>query len=290
MVAALSCPQCGAVVEMPPERAAGACAFCRTPLVAAVADGDRADFVAPFEVSRAQAAERLRQHLRARVWAPGDVRRLDPDRLDGVLVPFLIHDAIARSSYTARVGADYWVTTGFGKNRKRRRETEWFELAGGHVAERRGHLVSGSRGLPEAEANELEPFDLGKLRPFDPALVAGWIAERPTITRDEALKTATSELERVENEAIRRFLPGDHARDVRSVTDLSDVGVRMALLPAWIATFRSGERAMRLLVNGQTGEVVGRVPVSAVKVAVAIVLPLAILGVLALLAAIGGSP
>ena len=52
--------------------------------------------------------------------------------------------------------------------------------------------------------------------------------------------------------------------------------MRLALLPAWIATYRSRGVVLRLLVNGQTGEVVGKIPVSGVKVALAVGLGLGI--------------
>ena len=52
--------------------------------------------------------------------------------------------------------------------------------------------------------------------------------------------------------------------------------MRLALLPAWIATHRSNGGVLRLLINGQTGEVVGKLPVSGVKVGLAIGLGLGI--------------
>lgn len=269
---------------MPQERLAGACAFCRSPLVDSARPGEIPDLVAPFVLTREQAAERLKRHLQGKSWAPGEVRRLAPERLDGVLTPFFVHDAVARSSYVADVGEWYYVTVGSGKNRRRERRTEWFALQGSHVSERTGHLVSGSKGLPESEANELEPFDLGRLAPFEPSRVAGWIAEWPTVTREEALATARAELQRAENESIRRFLPGDEVRNVRNTTELSGLAVRTALLPAWIATFRHRGGTLRLLVNGQTGEVVGKVPVSRAKVAVAILVPLALIAIAVVIA------
>jgi hypothetical protein len=51
----------------------------------------------------------------------------------------------------------------------------------------------------------------------------------------------------------------------------------LVLLPVWIATYRHADEVFRLLVNGQTGEVVGRAPRSMVKVVVAVLLGLVIL-------------
>jgi two-component sensor histidine kinase len=67
---------------------------------------------------------------------------------------------VARSTYNADIGL-YWYETetytvtvnGRTETRTRqKRHTEWHDLSGSHVKVYSNHLVSGSRGLPEAEA------------------------------------------------------------------------------------------------------------------------------------------
>lgn len=275
------CPNCGARVDLPPEVVADRCVFCESPVVVAQ-DGvtEHADRVAPFLIERSAAASKLHTHLQGQWLAPKDVRDTDrPDELKGVLVPFYAHDADARSQWSANVGIywyrteTYWVTvTRNGKTvREQRtrqvRETEWFPTSGTHAATYTDQLVSGSKGLPEAEANALEPFDLGNSLPWDPRLVAGWIAERPTLDRAHAEAVANQELADLEHRAISGFLPGDtHAR-VQNQTSIDVHDVRLVLLPVWIATYRWRGEVHRMLVNGQTGEVVGKVPKAWGKVA-----------------------
>lgn len=276
-----TCPQCSALIEMPPERLATTCPYCRTPLVVSEASelGDlaRPDLVAPFVVTREQAGNRLAQHLRARVWAPEIVRRDSvPDKIEGLLLPFWVHAGVARSQWHARVGLYYYRTVRRNGKTTRERETEWFESDGTHVAQFEGHLVSASKGLSEAEANLLEPFDIGQARAYQPSIVAGWIAEFPTVTREQAEPVARVELHGAQQAAIARFIAADTVSGVTNNTILEDVTVRLALLPAWIATHRSRGIVLRLLVNGQTGEVVGKIPVSRVKVGLAVGLGLGI--------------
>jgi len=276
-VTSAQCPQCSAVVEVPPERLATECPYCRANLVAAASQEQIPDLAAPFRLTREQASFRLRQHLSGHAWAPESVRRAGmPDAIAGLLLPFWVHSGVARSTWRAPIGLHYWVTVRSGGKTRRERRTEWFETEGSHVAEFAGELVSASKGLSEVEANALEPFDLGALRPFEPALVAGWIAELPTVDREDAALTAAEELQALEAARIRRFLPGDEVGQVDNSTHLDGVDVRLALLPAWMATLSHEGRALRFLVNGQTGEVVGKVPVSKTKVALCILAVLAL--------------
>ncbi len=280
MSPSFSCPNCGAAVTFPEGRIADTCSFCETPLVrAAEGEQEPVDLVAPFRLTREVAAGRLRGRLSGEYWAPEAVRKTaDPEELDGVLVPFWCYDATARSEYHGEVGI-YWyetqtytvVVNGRTQVRTRQvRRTEWHSLTGTHVHTYADHLVSGSRGLPEAEANELEPFDLGAARPFSPELIAGLIAEQPSVSHEEAAATASRELTQLENRTITRFLPGDTTRGVTNTTTTHVDGVRLVLLPVWIATFRHNGAVFRMMVNGQTGEVVGRVPRSKTKIGCAI--------------------
>ncbi len=280
------CPHCGAHVALPPGQLSQACAFCDSPLVAYDGKQEPVDLVAPFVLDQRQAAQRLKTQLKSSFWAPSKVRRLDPEDLRGVLVPFYCYDAVAHSTYKGRVGI-YWYRTetyttivnGKVQTRTRTvRETEWHPVAGTHVASYDDHLVSGSQGLPEHEANELEPFDMGQARPFDPGLIAGWPAELPDVSHSQAEQTANQELADLENAAIRSFLPGNEAGDVTNRTEMEISDVRLVLLPVYMAAYKHKGKPMRLLVNGQTGEVVGEIPKSWFKITVAVLLTIAVVG------------
>ncbi|MCP4873622.1 MAG: hypothetical protein GY898_33465 [Proteobacteria bacterium] len=293
MSVARQCPQCGAQVELPPERISDACAFCATPLVDGTERDDHADLIAPFDLPQVVAARRLGQHMQDKWFLPSKLKTAGkPESLHGVLVPFWSYDATARSDWTARQGITWtrietYTTVVDGKTVTRTRtvtETEWFDSSGSHVATYDDHLVSGSRGLSEAEANELEPFDLGKALPFSAELLAGWVAEAPTVPRTEARDVANQELADNENSAIARFLPADRTSGVENTTSIQVTELKLVLLPVWIGTWRYKGEPLRLLVNAQTGEVVGDLPTDWLKVTLAVMAALIVTGGFGLMA------
>lgn len=273
--------------------------FCDSPLQAAdEQDEPPVDRVAPFQLNEHQALGRLRDHIDAQWFVPDALRRLRrPGELKPVLVPFYVFDATARSRFSCRVGCDWYrtetYTTVDSKGRvtvrtRQVRETEYTYLEGTHGRTWKDHLVSASVGLPEPESNALEPFDVGKALPWDPALVAGLVAERPTIDAASAVGTARQELAQREASAIAAgHLPGDRHRDLRSETQSTIDAVRLILLPVWVAAFHlpGQSEALRMLVNGQTGEVVGQVPRSGWKVALAVLAAVGVFGLFLLCAA-----
>ena len=287
----VQCPQCGAQVDLPPTRISTECAFCESPLVESTAQKLDIDRVAPFDLSAEQAANRLRSEMRGRWMAPEEVRKKGKaDDLEGVFLPFWAYDAEARSSYSVDIGLHYYETQTYttvnskGKRVTRTRrvqKTEWHPIEGTHVGDYRDQLVSASTGLPEDEANQLEPFDLGLCQPYNEALIAGWPAERPTVTDARADATARAEFIQLEDKEVAAFLLGDGKRALQVNTDVTLGETELFLLPVWIARYKHKGEIFRLLVNGQTGEVVGLTPVSLPKKAGLILLGVALtIGVL----------
>jgi hypothetical protein len=251
------------------------------------------DAVVAFSVPLRGAIDRIRIHLERQRWAPPELRRLHVHGhgLRGVLVPFWVYDAVVRSEYRARIGVD-WVESKRvrgpdGKSRTERvQHTEWSRIRGTAARQIVDHVVSASVGLPAHEANPLEPFDLGRATAFDPRLLSGFEAELASVTTDDAEQLAIAQLREAEGPRIvHDLLPGDHNRLDAITSEVAIHGRRLVLLPVWIASYRHHDTVLRLLVNGQTGEVVGRVPVSRTKIGVAVGLGLALVVFVALLGA-----
>jgi hypothetical protein len=274
------CSSCGAVAEFPEGGVSTLCGYCDSPLVDADVARASVDLVAPFRIEQSVAEQKLKEHLAGRFWAPDAVRKgiVRDHRLRGVLVPFWAYTGVARSEYTARVGIWWYEVKTYrgsdGKMRtKRVRRTDWHHLSGTSIRSLDSHLVSASVGLEEEESNRLEPFDCGRGKPFDSRLVAGFEAELASIGRSDADKTAHEEVRGLESARVRsRLLPGDEGSVTTMDIDIELDKVELVLLPVWIATWRFGDKVGRQLVNGQTGRVVGDVPNSTAKIAIAIIL------------------
>jgi hypothetical protein len=285
------CTGCGARLVFEGAVLSGTCSYCDSPMV----DEPRAlpsfDAVVPFRVPQRGAIEQLRTYLDTRRWAPASLRavRVHARGLRGVLVPFWVYEGVVRSEYRAKVGLHWYRTEKYedreGKKQTRVvRETEWFPLRGSAARQVEDHVVSASVGLPEPEALALAPFDLGWSSSYDPRLLSGFEAELPTIDESEAERTAVDELREAEAARIlRELLPGDVNRVDAIDSRIEVASRRLVLLPVWVATYRQGDVVLRLLVNGQTGKVVGRVPVSKAKIAALVLGVLLLGGLLALL-------
>lgn len=298
----LGCQSCGARLVLEPSLRTTRCPYCAAPAVVErpVTPGTpEPGFVMGFTVTHAVARERVVAWLKSRgPFRRSGIRKAQPDEVRGVYVPAFLYSALATSRYRASIGENYletetYTTTENGKTVTRTRtvtRTEWRSLEGELSEYVADVLVTASTGLRNEELEALEPFDLRQLTRFAPALVSGWVAEEPSLTVEASRARAHEELLARRTARLERFLPGDSHRSLEHETQVSWETLDVCLLPVWVLAVRYAPDAepLRVLVNGQTGEVHGEAPVSVWKVLLAVLVVLVALGVGYLLVAGGG--
>jgi hypothetical protein len=298
----LGCPSCGAQLVVEPALRTMRCPYCAAPSVVErppVPGIPEPVFALGFALTHVAAREHVARWLKSRnPFTRSGIRSAEPGEVRGVYVPAYLYSVLAQTRFRASIGENYqeqetYTTTENGKTVTRTRtvtRTEWRSLGGelaGYVAD---VLVTASTGLRNDELEALEPFDLRGLARYTPALVSGWVAEEPSLTPAQCLAQARKEAEERVGERLGRFMPGDSHRELEHESRLEWEAVDMCLLPVWVLAVRYAEDAppLRVLVNGQTGEVHGKAPLSVWKVTAAVLVVLLLVAVAWFLSQGGG--
>ncbi|WP_235216664.1 hypothetical protein [Archangium violaceum] len=261
------------------------CPYCAAPSVVerpASVDRPEPSFALGFAMTQPLAAERVKHWLRTRhPWSHSGLKKAPLQDVRGIYVPAYLYSALAQSEYSASIGENYtetetYTTTENGKTVTRTRtvtKTEWRSLSGRHAEYVPDVLVTASRGLSNVELERIEPFDLRMLARYEPAMVAGWIAEEPSLAREECLRMARGEAMEKVKRRLDAFMPGDSHRMQDVDTRLSEESLEVCLVPVWVlaARYDPEKPPLRVVVNGQSGEVHGEVPISWVKVVLTVV-------------------
>jgi hypothetical protein len=251
------------------------------------------EYVVTFVGDAAVARGALERWLGSRtMFADSAVKRATVADMRGIYVPAYLYSAVAHTDYHAHIGEHYTETETYkvetedGKTETRTRtvtRTEYRPLAGYHVSYVTDVVVSASRGLSDRELGNTLPFDLGQMRRFDPALVSGWIAEE--FSRDAGDCERASRTEAVEHigEKLRRFMPGDGYSDLTWRTSVAWESFDPVLVPVWVLAlrYREDRPPLRVVINGQSGKVAGKVPLSPWKVALGVIALLAVIAAIA---------
>lgn len=282
------CASCGATVEFDAAIHAKECPFCAAPLVAdtGTARQIKPQAQLPFLLDEAAAREAMRRWL-GRLWfAPSDLTDFARAhrRMEGIYVPYWTYDAETRSTYSGQRGTVYYQTRHVPMTVNGRRqvvpqqvaEVRWSSRSGAVARNFDDVLVLASTSLPKRFTDAIGPWDLSALSTYDPRYLAGFRAEGYGIPVEQAYGEARSIMNGVIEGDVRRDIGGDQQRVGEIRTEVGALTFKHVLLPVWLAAFRYRGRVFRFVVNGRTGSIEGERPWSTVKIALAILIGLAI--------------
>jgi len=267
--AVIACQTCGAQPEIDPSITSTECPFCGSSIVrqGATRRVIKPRALLPFVVDRRLGRQLFRKWLKKLWFAPNRLKKAATidQRLKGVYVPHWTFDSSTITYYKGRRGTTR--STGFGKNR--RTYTSWRNISGVITHSFDDVLVRASGSLPREHADELEPWDLQNLVPYEDAYLAGFTAEAYSLDLKGGFRVATGVMDEHLRRMVKRDIGGDEQQIVSMRTQHRAVTFKHILLPVWISAYRFHGKTYRFLINARTGEVRGERPYSAWKITLA---------------------
>jgi len=272
---AVVCSNCSGESIYDALETAAVCPFCGSTSVmpSATEKSIAPGGVCPFEIPVKKAGGLFSAWLSKKIFTPTKAKReARPDAFTGVYLPYWTFDTMTSSTFRGRAGYD---------------KTDWKAVSGMYQEFYDDFTVVASTRNANSGVRRAEPFDFSKLVPYRPELVAGFIAERYSIGLKDAWKTAQeairTRLYSSIDSHIRTTWHASRADSIQFSTVFQNIKYKYILIPVWISSFTYKGKAFQFVVNGQTGKVGGRAPVSPLRVVIAILLALGLIGLLAFL-------
>jgi DNA-directed RNA polymerase subunit RPC12/RpoP len=311
----VKCHTCGAVVLLEDKVAADRCPDCGT-FLENKAEAAKAmvqpEGLLPFAIDKRKAGEAFRRWVEGLWFAPSELKSwADRGQINGAYIPFWTFDSMTYSFYSGARGDDYqeteyytetetYVEDGQTKTRdvtKSRTvtKTNWTPVWGEVQHFFDDVLICATRSLPERYVEIVQPKELGGLEDFKSEFLAGFTTERYTIGPRDGFDKAKSVMDVQIRELCRQDIGGDHQRLDSVETQHVGVTFKHILLPVWLTGYRYRDKSYRVLINGQTGEVMGDRPYSfwkifALVVAILVVLAAIVFAMMALSQARAAGP
>ena len=285
----VNCPGCQATITFEPPDVAGKCPFCATSIITQTSHAVDPTLVpsglVPFTVGRKAALKNLRNWLAFRwdlkdlkaIFLPGKLKQLAQNQaLTGIYLPFWTYDAQTHSRYRGERGKHYYETETYtttnadGKRETKTRQvqrTRWYSTSGQVSRLFDDVLVPATRAISEQKLHQLWPtLAVSQLKPYSAEYLAGFQAQRYEIPVKEGFERAKTAMAKTIRRDICADIGGDDQR-IRSVsTTYSKETFKHVLLPVWMATYRYGGKTYQVMINAQTGMVMGERPVAVWKV------------------------
>jgi predicted RNA-binding Zn-ribbon protein involved in translation (DUF1610 family) len=278
----VKCQSCHAISVFDEKRVAQNCDFCGSPAMLAVDDVGspiRPGSQLPFKIAQSQVREDIRRWYGSHFWAPKKLgQKALTDTLHGLYLPYWTFDAHAECPWEAEAGHYYYTTNSKGE---RTRHTRW-EYASGHVSmDFDDVLVPASKGVHPNLLEKLQPFPTTTdLLPYDPGYLSGWVVEQYQIDLIHAAQDSRGRMDDHLRSLCIEQIPGDTHRNLQISPEFSAQTFKHVLLPVWLLTYTYGTKSYQVAVNGATGKITGEYPLSWVKITIAILIGLIILGII----------
>ncbi|MFH5802853.1 hypothetical protein [Alienimonas sp. DA493] len=270
------CRSCGGTVLFAGTVTGTECPYCATPLQLDAAEQAKSrialDGVLPFQVSEKQAAKNLKEWVASRWFAPNDFRKRGVrGKFNGVYLPYWTFDSLTFTRYHGQRGEHYWVTVGTGDKKRRVRKTRWYPASGAFERFFDDTLVVASDAVSRGLAEDLEPWPLPKVNPYDQRLLAGFLVRTYDVELEPGFQLADARMRQQLEYDVRRRIGGDEQRISSMDVRHSAVTFKHLLLPVWMLAYRYKGEPHQVLVNAVTGRVTGERPYSWIKITLAVV-------------------
>lgn len=255
------CQSCGGEIIAEDSTGASTCPYCGNRVVMkAQFKGDlKPDYIIPFKLDKKDAKEAYLKHLKSKAFLPRVFKSENHiDEMKGLYVPFWLFDVDAMAD----------VTYNAEKTRVwRKGDTEYTEH-NYYEAMRSGSMgferipEDGSEKMDDTLMESVEPYDFKDAVPFKSAYLAGYIADRYDVEVEERIERAKQRVQRSMEDEFKKTVIGYSSVTLKdSNVNVTDAKYWYALYPVWILNTTWKDKKYVFAMNGQTGKLVGDLPV-----------------------------
>lgn len=261
------CNNCGGVVITDADTTATTCCFCDSSVVLQ----DRLSGtlmpakVIPFAINKEKAEEAFRKWTKKGKLAPNSFKEANRIKeITGIYVPFWMYDLNGRMavnveatkvrSYTQ---GDYIYT-----------ETKHYDVYRDVTIDFLKVPVDASEKMDDKIMDLLEPYDYRDLKEFKTPYLAGYLAEKYNYDDQELFTRVKQKVRSAIHSYVGSTITGYASVNYRQKQEkIKNKQSEYALFPVWMVYYDHEKTEHIFAMNGQTGKIIGRPPVSKTKVA-----------------------
>lgn len=254
------CHSCGGEIVCDENTAAASCPFCGNPVVmmGQFSGTLRPDFVIPFKVNKKAAKAALKKHYEGKRLLPKVFKDQNHiDEVKGVYVPFWLFDA------GANVNMRYKATKirTWSDSKYDYTETKFYAVSRGGKLGFEKVPVDGSSKMPHDLMESIEPFHFSEAVAFRTAYLAGYLADKYDVDAEKSIERANERIRKSTEDAFYETVKGyaTVTKETGSI-QLQNGKVTYALFPVWLLNTTWKGQNYLFAMNGQTGKMVGNLP------------------------------
>ncbi len=280
------CNNCGAVVVLSAVETATFCPYCSTSHIVKEESlsGLKPNAVYPFTLTNEEALQNSKTWVKKKIFAPRKFKKsLVVDNIRGVYEPCFTFDSATYSTYVGRIGKRHTRVVGSGKNKRTETYIVWRNISGTYNHNFDDVMVNSTTSFEQKVLDKLLPFNYDTIKVYEQNFLTGFFARR----HERSISDAWVDAKGIMDKILRRKILSNYSYDVvdylRVSTTHNNVTYKYVLLPTYQLVYKFSKKKYHVYINGNTGKVAGKVPVSPLRVAIASLLGVSIIALIAYL-------
>ncbi len=261
------CQNCGAVLITDKYTSACMCSYCDSPVFLSerLSDNLAPAYAIPFKINADEARVKFTEWAKKRKVIPTSFIKNDRLKdIQGIYVPFWLYDLNGRGDVFAkctrvssRVQGEYRVTTTRHFDVQRKVAVDYFKIP-----------VDASEKMNDEYMDMLEPFDYSSLSKFNMGYLAGFSAEKYTYDDKQLLPRVSQRVASYVRDFVKTTIRGYTTCIITNEHyDAKQRDAKYTLLPVYVLNYEHQGETYSFMMNGQTGKIVGKPPISKAKCA-----------------------
>lgn len=261
----VQCAACGAPMQPKQYDSANKCEHCGayTIFEERISGEYEPHLILPFQISKEKAKELIKKEFGKKLFLPSTFLKTSYlDQMEGDYIPFFLYDIDCNYKFAGKGKKVRCWTRGDTEYT----ETSLFQIYRTMDVDFAKIPADASLAMPDKEMDLLEPYDYSALVGFQPKFMSGFLGEIYSVNGEILEPRAKKKARSDASELMKKSIVG-YSSVIPEVDECSlrTKAENYALLPVWNYRYRFGGKDYLFRLNGQTGKLVGKAPISIAK-------------------------
>ncbi len=264
-VSAYHCENCGANIILGENTASTSCVYCKSSaLIKERLEGLYAPTrLITFKFSKDDAINKFKDLCKGRKLMPNNFDNLENIRdMEGLYVPFWLYNCENK----AKLEANCQNVSTWTDSRYINTKTDFYKVNVDGILTFTNVPNDAASRFDDKIMHAIEPFDYTEFKDFNMSYLSGYISEKYDVLENDAYVTAK---ERIDNDSKNYLLNKINGYSGKTISGYNSaialLGNEYVLLPVWVLNIKYKDKIYHFAMNGQTGKMVGEIPVDAKK-------------------------
>ena len=259
------CKNCGGEVVTLNTTMATICPYCSEAIsITSKSVGDfRPDLCIPFKKDKKEIMKIYTDYVNKSFLTPKEFKEQSTiEKIQGLFTPFYLHNIKDRASHKFEGERTSSHKRGYDKVTTHNVFMLSIDAEGSFERIPTDASVRIENQLMDA----IEPFDYNELKEYNPAYMAGFMAEQMDEDKEEMSTRAKTRATAGMRERAKAAFTGFSGVKTISENDvIKEHETSYTMLPVWLLNVNHENKKYTFAVNGQTGKVVGKLPIDKIK-------------------------